>query len=42
MHDGQKLAAELGYAPIAPKIQTQVEEALKSITYRGEALKIGE
>jgi phosphate transport system substrate-binding protein len=42
MHDGQKLAAELGYAPIAPRIQTQVEEALKSITYRGESLKIGE
>lgn len=41
-HDGQKIAVELGYAPIAPKIQTQVEKALETITYRGEVLKIGE
>jgi phosphate transport system substrate-binding protein len=41
-HDGQKLAAALGYAPLAPEVQSRVEEALKTITYRGEGLKIGE
>ncbi len=40
-HDGQKFAAELGYAPLAPEVQEKVEEALKTITYRGEALTIG-
>lgn len=41
-HDGQKLAAKLDYAPLAPAVQKKVEEALKTITYKGEALKIGE
>ena len=40
-HDGQKYAAELGYAPLAPEVQAKVEEALKSVTYKGEALKVG-
>lgn len=41
-HDGQKFAAKLDYAPLAPAVQKKVEEALKTITYKGEPLKIGE
>jgi phosphate transport system substrate-binding protein len=40
-HDGQKFTKELYYAPLAPEVQKKVEQALKSITYKGEALKIG-
>jgi phosphate transport system substrate-binding protein len=40
-HEGQKFAAELGYAPLAPEVRSKVEQALKSITYRGESLQIG-
>lgn len=40
-HDGQQYAAELDYAPLAPEVQAKVEEALKTITYNGEALQIG-
>lgn len=40
-HDGQKLAAELGYAHLAPEVQKKVEEALKVVTYKGESLKVG-
>ncbi len=40
-HDGQKYAAELGYAPIAAEVQQKVEQALKSVSYKGEALKVG-
>lgn len=39
-HDGQKYAAELDYAPLAPEVQTKVEQALKSLTYKGDALKV--
>jgi phosphate transport system substrate-binding protein len=40
-HDGQRYAAELSYAPLAPEVQSKVEEALKSINYKGEPLKVG-
>jgi phosphate transport system substrate-binding protein len=40
-HDGQRYAAELGYAPLAPEVQAKVEAALQGITYKGESLKIG-
>lgn len=40
-HDGQRYAEELDYAPLAPEVKAGVEQALKSITYKGEALKIG-
>jgi phosphate transport system substrate-binding protein len=41
-HDGQTHAKELGYAPLAPEVQTKVEQALKSVNYKGEALKVGD
>jgi phosphate transport system substrate-binding protein len=41
-HEGQKYAAELGYAPLATEVQQKVEQALKSVSYKGEALKVGE
>jgi phosphate transport system substrate-binding protein len=41
-HDGQKYAAELGYAPLAPEVQTKVGQALRGLNYKGEALKVGE
>ena len=41
-HDGQKHAAELGYAPLAPEVQAKVEQALNIVTYKGEALKVGQ
>lgn len=40
-HDGQRYAAELDYAPLAPEVQHRVEEALKTITYKGQSLNIG-
>jgi phosphate transport system substrate-binding protein len=40
-HDGQKLATELGYAPLAPEVRAKVEQALKVVNYRGEALTVG-
>ena len=40
-HDGQQYAKDLNYAPLAPAVQAKVEAALKSITYKGEALEIG-
>lgn len=39
-HEGQKLATELGYAPLAPEVTAKVEAALKQLTFRGEPLKI--
>jgi phosphate transport system substrate-binding protein len=39
-HDGQAHAAKLGYAPLAPEVQKKVEEALKSVTFKGESLKV--
>jgi phosphate transport system substrate-binding protein len=41
VHDGQQYAAELDYAPLAPEVQAKVEEALKTITYKGQPLDIG-
>jgi phosphate transport system substrate-binding protein len=41
-HDGQKQATELGYAPLAAEVQAKVEQALKGVNYKGEALKVGE
>ncbi len=38
-HDGQKLAPELGYAPLADAVQKNVENALNSLSFKGEALK---
>jgi phosphate transport system substrate-binding protein len=40
-HDGEKLAAELDYAPLSPAVQKKVEEALKAVTYKGQGLMIG-
>jgi phosphate transport system substrate-binding protein len=40
-HDGQKYAAELGYAPLAVEVQRKVEEVLKSASYKGAPLKVG-
>jgi phosphate transport system substrate-binding protein len=40
-HDGQKYATELDYAPLAPEVQAAVEQALKTVTYKGQALEIG-
>lgn len=37
-HEGQKFAAELDYAPLAPAVEAKVSAALKSITYKGEML----
>lgn len=37
-HDGEKLAPELDYAPLSQGVQQKVEEALKVVTYKGEAL----
>ena len=38
MHDGQKLASQLDYAPLSPAITTKVEDALKTITFKGSAV----
>jgi phosphate transport system substrate-binding protein len=40
-HDGEKLAADLDYAPLSPAVQKKVEEALKAVTYKGQALNVG-
>ena len=42
IHDGQKFAAELDYAPLAPGVQKKAEAALKTLTYKGESLNVGE
>ena len=39
-HDGEKLASQLDYAPLSPAVQKKVEEALKVITYKGQALSV--
>jgi phosphate transport system substrate-binding protein len=41
-HDGQAMAADMNYAPLAPAVQAKVEAALKTLTYNGQALKVGE
>jgi phosphate transport system substrate-binding protein len=40
-HEGQRYAAELDYAPLAPEVQAKVEQALKTITYKGQPLVVG-
>jgi phosphate transport system substrate-binding protein len=37
-HDGQKLATELDYAPLAQGVQQKVEEALRTLTFSGKTL----
>ena len=39
VHDGQKVAAELGYAPLAPEVQKKVEAALAEVTFNGKKLR---
>jgi phosphate transport system substrate-binding protein len=39
-HDGQKFALDLDYAPLAGAVQQKVEAALKTLTYKGEPLRI--
>lgn len=41
-HAGQRYATELGYAPLAPEVQSKVEAALKTLNYRETRLQIGE
>jgi phosphate transport system substrate-binding protein len=41
-HEGQHHASELGYAPLAPEVQQKVEAALKTVSYQGEPLKVGD
>jgi phosphate ABC transporter phosphate-binding protein len=36
--DGQKIAPELDYAPLAPEVVAKVEAALKELNYKGEAI----
>jgi phosphate transport system substrate-binding protein len=40
-HDGQRYAAELGYAPLAPEVLGKIEPVLKSLNYQGAELKVG-
>lgn len=37
-HDGQNLATELDYAPLSPSVLKKVEDALHTISYRGQAI----
>jgi phosphate transport system substrate-binding protein len=37
-HNGEKLAADLDYAPLSPGVQQKVEDALKMINYKGQSL----
>lgn len=37
-HDGQSHAPALDFAPLAPGVQEKAAEAIKAITYKGEAL----
>ena len=41
-HEGQRYAAELDFAPLAPEVQAKVEQALKTVTYKGQPLVTGE
>ena len=38
-HAGQKLNADLDYAPLSPAVQAKVEAALATLTYKGAAIK---
>jgi phosphate transport system substrate-binding protein len=37
-HDGQKLTTELDYAPLSPSVQKKVDDALKTVNYKGQSL----
>ena len=37
-HDGQKLAPELDYAPLGSAVVTKVDDALKTLTFKGSAV----
>jgi phosphate transport system substrate-binding protein len=37
-HEGQAFAREMDYAPLSPGVQHKVEEALRTITYKGAAV----
>jgi len=39
-HDGEKLAADLDYAPLSPGVQKKVEDALKMLNYKGQSLPV--
>ncbi len=39
IHDGQKYAEELDYAPLAPEVVAKCDAALKMTTFHGDALK---
>ena len=39
VHDGQKFAAKLDYAPLDPEMTRKVDEALATVTYKGEPFK---
>jgi phosphate transport system substrate-binding protein len=38
VHEGEKMAAELVYAPLPPEVVTRVEEKLKNMTSQGKPL----
>jgi phosphate transport system substrate-binding protein len=38
IHDGQRLAADLGYAPLTPALVTRAESALREVTSDGKQL----
>lgn len=38
IHDGQKYASDLLYAPLPPQVVSRIEAKLKQITYRGKPL----
>lgn len=37
--EGQRLAPEMGYAPLDPAVQAKVAEAIKCLTFKGQRLK---
>ena len=39
---GRSMRRSSDTPPLATEVQTKVEEALKSVNYKGEALKVGE
>ncbi len=39
IHDGQKYASDLLYAPLPPQVVSQIEAKLKQITYQGKPLQ---
>jgi len=39
IHDGQKLAPDLDYAPLAPAVVEKVDAAMDTLTYGGSPIK---